>query len=203
MAATWWETDWGGNWVLFWWVGPWPVNFLLMGRVVFPLCCLTWGKTMVETMKIMETFKWSCAYTSCTQCPWPCTRPLLPHASAADSWTLTGKFESVSCGITAPFSSVLVHTRVLFVPSKSVFPQSCVSSGRSTIGLKVTSSKRAYAVHRSAAPRAPTPSAGHCWPIPPYDSEKNTLGYISKIIKSRSQRCTPVVTTALFTIAKT
>ena len=151
------ETDWVGNWVLFWWVGPWPVNFLLMGRVVFPLCCLTWGKTMVETMKIMETFKWSCAYTARTQCPWPCTRPLLPHASAADAWTLTGKSGSVSCGVTAPFSSVLVHARVLFVPSKSVFPQSCVSSGGSTVGLMVTSSKRAYVVHRSAAPRAPTP----------------------------------------------
>ena len=39
----------------------------------------------------------------------------------------------------------------LFVPSKSLFTQSCVSSGSSIVGLMVTSSKRAYATPRSAA----------------------------------------------------
>ena len=34
-------------------------------------------------------------------------------------------------------------------------------------GLMATSSKRAYATPRSAAPRAQAPAAGHCWPIPP------------------------------------
>ena len=52
-----------------------------------------------------------------TQCPWPCTRPLLTHDSAGDSWTLTGKSGSVSCGVSA-------H-KVLFVPCKSLFSQSC------------------------------------------------------------------------------
>ena len=46
-----------------------------------------------------------------TQCPQPCSRPPLTHASARDSWTLLGKSGSVSCGVTAPFSWVLVHTR--------------------------------------------------------------------------------------------
>ena len=54
-----------------------------------------------------------------------------------------------------------VH-KVLFVPSKSLCPQSCVSSGSYMVGLIVTSSKRAYAIARSAAPRAPAPAAGHC-----------------------------------------
>ena len=45
--------------------------------------------------------------------------------------------------------------KVLFVPSKSVFPQSCVSSGGSMVGLTATSSKRAYAIPRYTAPRAP------------------------------------------------
>ena len=40
--------------------------------------------------------------------------------------------------------------KVLFVPSKSLFPQSCVSSSSSMVGLMVTSSKRAYAIPRSA-----------------------------------------------------
>ena len=51
--------------------------------------------------------------------------------------------------------------KVLFVPSKSLFPQSCVSSGGSMVGLMVTSSKRAYAIPRSAAPRAPALAASH------------------------------------------
>ena len=55
--------------------------------------------------------------------------------------------------------------KVLFLPSKSLFPQSYVSSGGSMTGLIVASSKRAYAIPRSAAPRAPAPVAGHCWPI--------------------------------------
>ena len=53
-----------------------------------------------------------------------------------------------------------VH-KVLFVPSKSLFPQSCVSSGGSVVGLMATSSKRAYAILKSAPPRAPAPAAGH------------------------------------------
>ena len=42
------------------------------------------------------------------QCPHLCSRPPLTHASARDSWTLTGKSVSVSCGVTAPFSWVLL-----------------------------------------------------------------------------------------------
>ena len=45
--------------------------------------------------------------------------------------------------------------KLLFVPSKSQFPQSCVSSGGSMVGLMVTSSSRAYAIPRSTALRAP------------------------------------------------
>ena len=69
------------------------------------------------------------------------------HTSATDSWTFPGTSGSVSCGVTAPSFSVLGHT-----DSKSLLPQSCVSSGGSIVGLMATSSKRAYAVPRSAAP---------------------------------------------------
>ena len=51
--------------------------------------------------------------------------------------------------------------KVLFVPSKSLFLQSCLSCGDSVVGLKTTSSKRAYAINRSAAPKAPAPAAVH------------------------------------------
>ena len=38
-------------------------------------------------------------------------RPPPTHASARFSWALTGKSGSVSCGVTAPFSWILVCTR--------------------------------------------------------------------------------------------
>ena len=69
--------------------------------------------------------------------------------------------------------------KVLFVPSKSLFPQFCVSSGSSMVGLMVTSSKRAYAIPRSAAPRAPAPVADHCWPIPLQETLKHLSGSVS------------------------
>ena len=47
--------------------------------------------------------------------------------------------------------------KVLFVPSKSLFPQSCVSSRGSMVGLMVISSQRAYVIPRTAAPRASAP----------------------------------------------
>ena len=58
--------------------------------------------------------------------------------------------------------SLLLSHNVLFVPSKSLFPQSCVSSGSSIVVLMATSSKRAYAISRSTAPRAPASAAHHC-----------------------------------------
>ena len=88
-----------------------------------PSLLFTWDQTMVEIMKIMATsFKRSHALA---QCPRPCSRPPLTHASARDSWTLTGKSESVSCGVTAPFSWVLVHTRLCLCPPRVYFPVLC------------------------------------------------------------------------------
>ena len=45
---------------------------------------------------------------------------------------------------------------ILFVPSKSLFRQSCVIFGGSVVGLMATSSKMAYAIPRSASLRDPT-----------------------------------------------
>ena len=120
-----------------------------------------------------------------TQCPQPCRRPPLTHSSAGDSWTFTVSSGSVSCGVTAPFSWVLV-VQGLFVPSKSLFPQSCVSSCGSMVGLMVTSSKRAYAIAMSAAPRAPAPAAVHCWPLPPQETPKHR--YVSVSVGSLGPR---------------
>ena len=58
----------------------------------------------------------------CTQGAWPCSRPPMTHTSARDSWILTGKSGSVSCGVTAPFPWVLVHTRFCLCPPRVCFP---------------------------------------------------------------------------------
>ena len=63
-----------------------------------------------------------------THCPETCRWPPPTHASAGDSWTLLGKSGSVSCGVAAPFSWVLVHTRSACACQESV-SQSWVSSG--------------------------------------------------------------------------
>ena len=76
--------------------------------------------------------------------------------------------------------------KVLFVPSQSLFPQSCLSSGSSVVGLMATSSKRAYAVPKSAAPRAP--EAIHCWPTPPQETLKHSS--VSNRKRSMSRLCT-------------
>ena len=135
-----------------------PLHFVLQGQISL---LFTWGQTMVEVMKIMATsFKRSHACTATLSTPNPaashhCPTPLL------ETWTLLGKSDSVSSGVTAPFSWVLVHTSFCCALQESI-SQSCVSSGSSMLGLMVTSSKKTYAIPKSAAPRAPVPAAVHC-----------------------------------------
>ena len=116
-----------------------------------------------------------------TQCTQPCSRPSPTHASAKDPWTLTHWQVWVSL-LWGHWSLLLgpgVH-KVLFKPSRSLFPKSCVSSGSSIVGLMVTASKRAYVIPRYAAPRAPAPVEGHCWPVPPQETLKYSKASLAK-----------------------
>ena len=90
-----------------------------------------------------------------------------------------GKSVSVSCGVTASLSWVLVHTRFCF--AKSLFPQSSVSSGGSMVELMVTSSRRAYVIARSTAPRVPAPVQSTADPISVGDTQtlKGSSGSVS------------------------
>ena len=83
---------------------------------MFPPCCLTWGQTMVEVMTIKALLQNVPCTHCCSQCLQPCSRPPLTHTSAKDSWTLKGMSGSVSRGVTAPFSWVLVHKLLLCPP---------------------------------------------------------------------------------------
>ena len=92
----------------------------------------------------------------CTQCPRPSAghrQPMPPPETPGHSGQV---WVSLWWGHCSFLLALGVH-KVLFVPSKRLFPQSCVSSGDSMVGLMVTSSKRAYAIPRSTAPRAPAP----------------------------------------------
>ena len=114
----------------------------------------------------------------CTQCLWPCSRPALTSPCLRQRLLDTHGHDWVSflwdhCSFLLGPSA----QKILFVPSKSLFPQSCVSSGGSMVGLMATSSKRAYATPRSAAPRAA--ATGHCWPVPPQETLRHSSGPLS------------------------
>ena len=124
-------------------------------------------QTMVEVMKIMATcFKRSRAPTAAQRAPNPAAghrRPTRPPG--------TPGHVQVSVSFLWGHCSLLLSPgahKVLFVPSKSLFPQSCVSSGSSMVGLMVTSFKRAYAIPKSAA----SCHAHFCVPepLPPWQS---------------------------------
>ena len=114
-----------------------------------------------------------------TYCPQPCIRPPLTRASTGDSQTLMGKSGSVPCGGHCSFLLGPGVHGVLFGPSKSLFPQPCVSYGSSIVGLMVTSPRKAYATPRSASPRALTPVGGHCWPIPHQETLRHSSVSVS------------------------
>ena len=71
----------------------------------------------------------------CTQCPQPCSRLLLSHSSARILDTHRQVWVSFLWGLCSFLLGPGVH-KVLFVPSKSLFPQSCVSSVIKSTGLQ-------------------------------------------------------------------
>ena len=135
-----------------------------MSGAVFPHCCLTWGQTTVEVMKIMVTsFKRSHAGTATFSAPnhtagrcWP-TPPLV---TPGHPWGSLGQSLEGSLLL---FSLSWCTQGFVCALQKSI-SQSCISSGSSMVGLMATSSKRAYVIPKSAAPRTSAPAAVQCWP---------------------------------------
>ena len=138
------------------------ISFLLKGGAVFPPCYLTRGETMVEVMKIMATsFKGSHACTATLSAPAPAEghHPPMPptetpgHSRASLGQSLVGSLllspgswcvQDSACALQESVFSVLHKFSWLYG------------------GLMVTSSKRAYAIPRSTAPRAHSSTAVHC-----------------------------------------
>ena len=135
------------------------IQFSVDGWSCVPSLLFTWGQTMVEVIKIMVTsFKISQAYTATLSAPNPAAghhEPTPLQETPGHSQTSLGQ---------SLVGSLLLSPGVqgsVCVLQESI-SQSCVSSGSSMMGLMVTSSKRAYTIPKSAAPRAPDPGAVHC-----------------------------------------
>ena len=91
MEGSWWESDWGGNWVLFWWVGSMISKSLIQisvdGWSCVPSLLFTFVQAMVEVMKIMATsINMSHACTATVSAPSLLSMPLLTHASTGHYW---------------------------------------------------------------------------------------------------------------------
>ena len=118
-------------------------NFLLMDGAVFPPSCLIWDQTVVEIMKIMATsFKRSCACIA----TFSISDFAAGYCQSTPLLKLLDTHRQVWVSLLwghCPFLLGLGAHKVLFVPSKSLFPHSCVSSGGSIVGLMATSSKSA------------------------------------------------------------
>ena len=104
------------------------IQFSVDGWGCVPFLLFDLRPTMVGVMKIMATsFKRSPARTAELSAPDPAAghhQPMPPLETPGHS-QLTGKSGPVSCGVIAPFSWVLVHTRFcLWLPS-SVSPVLC------------------------------------------------------------------------------
>ena len=154
------------------------IQFSIDGESCLPSLLFTWGQTMVEVMKIMVTsFKRSRACTAILRDPNPAAghhrpMPLLETPGYSQASLSQSLVRSL---LLSPGSWC---TRFCLCPPRVYF-QSCVSSGSSMVGLMVTPSKRAYAIPKSAAPRAPVPVAVHCWPVPPQEMLKHSSVSVS------------------------
>ena len=117
---------------------------------------------MVEVMKIMATSFMHPTTVQCfTQCPEPHSRPLPTtllletpgHSQASLGQSLVGSL------LLFPGSW---YARGSVCALQESISKAFVSPGSSMVGLMATSSKRAYAIPKSAAPRVPVPVAVHC-----------------------------------------
>ena len=130
---------------------------------------------MVEIMKIMAaSVKRSHACTATLSAPNPAAghhqpTPLLEtpgHCQASLGQSLVGSL-LLSPGFWC--------TQGCLCPPRVYFPVLCTFWQL----LMAISSKRAYAIPKSAEPRGPVPEAGHCRPVPPQETFKHSSVSVS------------------------
>ena len=152
------DTDWG-EMVLFWWVAQYMFN---------PIFCWWVGLRSHPVVWLEATLRWrkwgSRASSKGPVHALPRSVPLVPQQASTIPrlrrrlLDTHGKSGSVLWGHCSFLLGPGAH-KVLFVPSQSLFLQSCVSSGGSVVGLMVTSSKRACVIPRVCCTQSPGPAA--------------------------------------------
>ena len=137
------------------------IQFSVDGWSCVSSLLLTQGQTLVEVMKIMGTSSKSSMHALL-----PLVPPTLQQATRTHASAETPGHSPASLGLFLVGSLLLSPgswcTQGSVCTLQESISQSCVNSGSSVAGLMTTSSKRAYAIPRSAAPRAPGPVAVHC-----------------------------------------
>ena len=132
---------------------------------MFPPIYLTRGQTTVEVMKIMVTsFSRSHAGTAALSAP----SPAAGHRQPCLHWRLLVTHGQVWVSLLWGHCSFVLGPRVhkvLFVPSKSLFPQSCGSSGGSMVGL-MSNLLQEGLCHTQVCCTQPYPSLLHPEPLP-------------------------------------
>ena len=186
LSALWWRRirglwklpdgrDWLGNWVLFWWAGLFSkslIQFSVDGWSWVPSLLFAWGQTMVEVMKIMVTsFKRSNAGTATLSAPSPAADHQWPKPLLETPGLLWASLDQSLVG------SLLLSPESWCTQGCLCPPRVCSSVlckfWQLYVGLMVTSSKRAYVISTSAAPRALAPVAVHSWPVSPQETLKH------------------------------
>ena len=124
------------------------------------------------------SFKRSHAYTATLSAPSPAAGHHQPMPLLETPGCSQASLGQSLVGVTAPFSWVLVHTGSVCALQESI-SQSRVNSSSSMVGLMATSYRRASAIPRSAAPRAPAPVAGHFWPVLPQEALNHSSVLVS------------------------
>ena len=89
-----------------------------------------------------------------------------------------GKSGSVSCGVIAPFSGVLVHTSFPLCPPRVCFPVLC-KFWQLYGGVNGDLLQEGLCHMQLYCSRAPAPAVVHCWPIPPQKTLKHTSVSVS------------------------
>ena len=129
------------------------IQFSVDGWSCVPSLLFTWDQTMVEVMKIMATsFKRTHACTATLSAPNPAAGPHQPRALSEAPRHSRQVWVNLLWGHCSFLLGPGAH-KFLFVPSKNLFPQSCISSGISVVWLMAAFSKRAYAIPKSTASR--------------------------------------------------
>ena len=168
---------------MFWWAGP------LFSKSLIQFSVSGWGCVPSLLLDLRPNHsggdedngdllqKVPCTHC-CTQCPQSCSRPPLTHASTRDSWTPMGMSGPVSCGVTALFYWVLVHTRFCLCPSRVCFPVLCKFWGLCG-GVNGDLLPEGLCHTQVCCTQSFSPAAGRCWPVPAQETLRHSSGSVS------------------------